>query len=92
MGTPKSSGLGNTPGDDITPRANAVAVGDARAADHEALVQDRGMLPPPILTPRKALRLGDIQHGNHGTYRLVHNRNDEYPMQGTSSMIGDSSP
>jgi hypothetical protein len=100
LGTPTGSSLGttprdtpgSTPGDDITPRANAVAVGDARAADHEALVQNGGMLPPPIVTPKQAHKLADILHGNQGEYRLVHNRDEEYPMQGTSSMIGDSSP
>ena len=100
LGTPTGSGLGttpggtpgSTPGDNITPRANAVAVGDARAADHEALVQTGGMLPPPIVTPKQAHKLTDILHGNQGEYRLAHNRDEEYPMQGTSSMIGDSSP
>jgi hypothetical protein len=100
LGTPKSRGLGTTPGgtpgttpgDDITPRADAVAVGDACAANHEALVQTGGMLPPPIVTLRQAHNLGDTLHGNKGKYRLVHNQDEEYPMQGTSSIIRDSLP
>jgi hypothetical protein len=78
--------------EDPTPRDDMVAVGDARAAHHEDLVRNGGLMPPPPRSISRQLgRLADQLSGEQGEFRLAHNRTEDYPIQLTSSIVGESS-
>jgi hypothetical protein len=71
---------------------NTVTTGDDRVNHHTDLIKAGGQMPPPRVTPKQALGIGDRQHGENGTYHLPHNRKDDWPwLHPTSSIQGDSS-